>query len=104
MRNYYHKLNTFIFYTGLFPEPRVYYQQEFPNLKQVNKDWVSVNCCFHEDKTPSLRLNVVTGAFRCFSCGARGGNIIAFQCQHYHQSFREAVEALGNKNGGQLQP
>ncbi len=37
-----------------------------------------IRCPFHEDKTPSLSLNVDTGRFHCFGCNAKGGDILDF--------------------------
>ena len=82
-------------YMREFPTPTVYYQQEFPNLKICENTWMSVKCCFHEDRQPSLRLNLKNGSFRCFGCGARGGNIIAFHCQRYRLTFAQTILALG---------
>ena len=74
------------------PDPINYYQGMFPLMKiRSNAIWVSVTCCFHDDSNPSLRLNIQTGAFRCFGCGAKGGSIIAFQMQHGSMNFREAL-------------
>lgn len=79
-----------------FPLPSAYYQQQFPGLKaETEKVWVSVKCCFHKDRQPSLRLNLKHGGFRCFSCGTRGGSIIAFHCQRYQLSFMQTILALG---------
>lgn len=35
-------------------------------------------CPFHNPTTPSLRVNLKTGSFRCSKCGARGRNISDF--------------------------
>lgn len=78
-----------------FPLPAVYYQQQFERLKPSDKEWLSVRCCFHEDRQPSLRLNLKNGSFRCFGCGAHGGNILAFHCQRYQLTFLQALMALG---------
>ncbi len=52
-------------------------------------------CPFHTDrKAGSFYINKRTGAFKCFSCGASGGDIIDFQKQKYNQSFTEAVNTL----------
>lgn len=78
-----------------FPLPSVYYQQQFPGLKPAEKEWVSIKCCFHEDRQPSLRLNLKNGSFRCFGCGARGGSIIAFHCQRHQLTLVQTLMALG---------
>ena len=37
-----------------------------------------LRCPFHEEKTPSLSINVETGKFHCFGCKAKGGDIFDF--------------------------
>ncbi|QLH42455.1 MAG: hypothetical protein HWD59_06875 [Coxiellaceae bacterium] len=63
------------------PKPFHYYSKHFPHLK-MRAQWVSVHCCFHVDRQPSLRLNLETGAFRCFGCGVKG-----VMCWHFISSF-----------------
>lgn len=40
--------------------------------KQVSKDYIRINCVFHEDKNPSLVLYTNTGGFKCYGCGKTG--------------------------------
>jgi hypothetical protein len=82
------------FDASLLPSPLEYYGREFPNLKTEPR-WVQVSCCFHDDKTPSLSINLIEGHFRCFACGAKGGDIIAFHKMRYGMSFIQAVTDLG---------
>jgi hypothetical protein len=84
-----------ILHAHQFPLPSAYYQQQFEGLKLFDQEWVSTRCCFHDDRQPSLRLNLKNGSFRCFGCGARGGNIIAFHCQRYQLTFAQSIMALG---------
>ncbi len=57
-------------------------------------------CPFHNDEhTGSFRVNLETGAFKCFSCGTKGGDIIAFIQQRDGLSFPEAMEKLTNEWG-----
>ena len=57
-------------------------------------------CPFHADKhAGSFRVNLETGAFTCFSCGAKGGDIIAFIQQRDGMSFPEAVQKLTDEWG-----
>lgn len=44
-------------------------------------------------------MNLDTGAFVCFSCGAKGGDIIAFIQQRDGLSFRDAVEKIADEWG-----
>lgn len=57
--------------------------------------WLNMTCPWHDDSHPSLRINVETGAYRCFVCGAHGGDLISFVRAYRHLSFREACEILG---------
>lgn len=56
--------------------------------------WRSALCPFHDDKRPSLRVNVDSGGYRCMSCGAKGGDIVAFHRARYGLSFTAAVRDL----------
>ncbi len=52
-------------------------------------------CPFHADRRPgSLVINTASGAFRCFACGARGSDIIAFHMQRHGLRFPEALNQL----------
>lgn len=52
-------------------------------------------CPFHADKTPgSFHINSKTGAFKCFSCGAKGGDIIAFHMKARGKTFRESLSEI----------
>ena len=56
---------------------------------------VSGLCPFHDDGTiGSFKVNSDSGAFICFSCGAKGGDIITYTEKKYEHSFREALEKL----------
>ena len=78
------------------PHPQEYYQTQFPVLKLGTSEWVSVKCCFHKDQSPSLRINLVQGCFRCFGCGVRGKNVLIFHSRRYQLTLKEAFLALGN--------
>lgn len=60
------------------------------------RQWIVAGLCpFHEDHSAgSFKVNVYSRAFTCFSCGAKGGDIIAFVQQKYRLSLKEAVEKL----------
>jgi hypothetical protein len=64
-------------------------------LGRPSQGWVSALCCFHEDKRPSLHINLATGGYFCFSCQASGGDVIDFLRQRYSLDFRGALEYLG---------
>ena len=55
---------------------------------------MSALCVFHDNRTPSLSVNLETGAFRCFACGAKGSDILAFHRLRYGLSFEKAHRSL----------
>lgn len=52
------------------------------------------NCCFHGEKTPSLKINDERGSYHCFGCGASGDHFDALR-ELGGKTFAEAVEVLG---------
>jgi DNA primase len=44
-------------------------------------------------------VNLDSGAFRCFACGARGADILAFAMQRHGLGFRDALDRLGREWG-----
>lgn len=46
--------------------------QLFPKSTITGTDQVLVCCPFHDDSTPSLSVNIASGVFNCFACGAKG--------------------------------
>lgn len=57
-------------------------------------------CPFHNDRRPgSFEVNLTTGAFRCFSCDARGGDLIDFIKLRDGLSFLEALQKLADDWG-----
>ena len=55
-------------------------------------------CPFHSDSNPSLSLNLSSGAFNCFSCGAKGGPVDLFM-QVWGLSFLETLKRLAERAG-----
>jgi hypothetical protein len=81
----------------LLPAARTFYQQEFGSaLGKERRGWAQTKCCFHggQSKT-SLSLNMDEGHFRCFSCGASGGDLVAFVMRRDQVKFTEAAQVLG---------
>lgn len=55
-------------------------------------------CPFHADRhSGSFYINGDNGAFRCFSCDARGGDIISFVQMKYEVTFKDAVVKLAEE-------
>jgi len=82
-------------------KPLDFYRRELPAAKIKNGAWVDGGLCpFHDDHTRgSFKVNLVTGAYRCFSCGASGGDIIDFVRALYGLSFVEALKKLADEWG-----
>lgn len=60
--------------------------------------WATSGLCpFHTDtKEGSFKVNLTTGSFRCWSCGAKGGDIIAFIQQRDKLGFTETLRKFCN--------
>lgn len=63
--------------------------------------WMNTGLCpFHPDTRPgSFSVNLDSGAFRCFSCGAAGGDIVAFYRLRYKTDFMTSLEELERRAG-----
>ena len=60
-------------------------------------------CCpFHDDKTPSFKVDPARQTFHCFGCGEHGDAISFIQKLH-GLSFKDALRYLGIENGKQPQ-
>ncbi|MDA8791916.1 CHC2 zinc finger domain-containing protein [Bacteriovoracaceae bacterium] len=44
----------------------------------IHKNQQNVSCIFHEDRKPSMSVNLDKGVFYCFSCGEKG-NIVTLK-------------------------
>lgn len=76
------------------PDAASYFEGEGLTLKGRSK-WRSALCVFHDDATPSLRINVSTGAWVCMSCGTKGGDVLAFHMERHGMDFIAAAKAIG---------
>ena len=86
-------------YAGKFsrkdlPSSITYYEKQGIELKGGGA-WRDAICPFHKDTKPSLRINIEKGAYRCFVCGARGGDVLAFHMHKHGLGFIEAAKELG---------
>jgi len=87
------------FNRALLPNPIHYYATQFSKFPtKVQSKWIQVNCCFHEDRNPSLSINIESGHFKCFSCDAKGCDILAFHQLRYGLDFITAAKDLGAWN------
>jgi DNA primase len=85
------------FVRELLESPWSFYDREAGRLTRPNrKRWAMGNCRFHKSKSRrSLSVNVDTGAWHCFGCGAHGGDIVSFVMTRDGCDFRTACKTLG---------
>jgi len=54
-------------------------------------------CCpFHQEKTPSFKIDPATGLWHCFGCG-EGGDVFGFMMKSENLTFVEAVTTLADR-------
>ncbi len=76
--------------------PLAFYRHELPKAKLKKHGWNDGGLCpFHNDNNiGSFRINIETGAFKCFSCGEAGGDVVAFTMTLHGLRFSEALSQL----------
>ena len=78
-----------------------YIQQVVP-LKKAGRNYKA--CCpFHSERTPSFVVNPDSQTWRCFGACSEGGDIFNFAMKHYGWDFPEALHALGELAGVEVQ-
>lgn len=77
------------------PEPVSYYEaQGLRLIGPRSAKWKTTECRFHGG-SDSMRVNMATGAFCCMSCGAKGGDVLAFEMALNGSEFIAAARSLG---------
>jgi len=77
------------------PDPLAYFEGAGLVLTGPrNSKWRTARCEFHGG-SDSLRVHLERGAFICMSCGAKGGDILAYHQAAHGLDFVEAAKALG---------
>ncbi len=76
------------------PEPLGYYEAQGLTFRERKGKWRTARCDFHGG-SDSMRVNVQTGAFVCMSCGASGGDVLAYEMQLTGMDFVSAAKTLG---------
>ena len=62
--------------------------------KHGNKGWRKANCLFCNSRD-NFNINLLSGGFHCWSCEAKGGDLVAFQMLRHGQEFTQAAKDLG---------
>jgi DNA primase len=73
-------------------------RERVPGLKREGALWVA--CCpFHQEKTPSYKVDPRRGTWHCFGACGTGGDVIGFVERAYNVGYLEALEILGARCG-----
>lgn len=75
------------------PDPLSYFEAEGLALKGPGR-WKTTRCDFHGG-SDSMRINTESGGWVCMSCGAKGGDVLAYYMEFHGVEFVEAAKALG---------
>ena len=79
-------------------KPVEFYRTILPEMPAPKSEtgWVDGGLCpFHKDTHKgNFGVNLDTGAFLCFSCGAKGQDVIAFVQRRHGVSFYHALRML----------
>ncbi len=80
---------------ALLPEPTTYYEEQGLKLSGPRSaKWKTTACNFHGG-SDSLRINTASGAWVCMACGAKGGDVLAYEMQSTGADFVKAAKELG---------
>ncbi len=79
---------------------KIVLSQEIEKKTKVIKKGKDSWCCcpFHDEKTPSCKINDDLCSYYCFGCGAKG-DIFTIYTELYNYSFPEAVKELAQRVG-----
>jgi len=83
-------------------DPIQFYHEEGQEVNTSGRNnWRLAGICpFHEDQEAgSFFIHSETGAYKCFSCGITGGDIISFLMQKHGLSFKETLHRLQRLGG-----
>lgn len=79
---------------------KILISEELGRKTKVIKKGKDFWCCcpFHNEKTPSCKINDEQGSYYCFGCGAKGDIFTIYQ-ELFNYTFLDAVKELSNKAG-----
>lgn len=82
------------FNRALLPEPPAYAESRGIVFRERKGTWRTTGCPSHGG-SDSMRMNTISGAWVCMSCGIKGGDVLAFEMMLTGAHFRTAAERLG---------
>lgn len=80
-----------------------FYTRHIPGFDPNGKTEVQCLCPFHNDKDPSLSVNLEKGVFKCFGCGEQGG-VVKFIQLRYGLDKKGALEKIKEEEGIKSDP
>ncbi|HTF88016.1 MAG TPA: DNA primase [Planctomycetota bacterium] len=76
-------------------------RERVAGLRKSGRLWTA--CCpFHEESTPSFKVDPSKGTWRCYGACAMGGDVISFLEKHDNLKFNEALDLLAARAGVEL--
>ena len=80
---------------NLLPDPASYFENQGLGLTGPRSaKWKTAACIFHGG-SDSMRVNTSTGAWVCMSCGAKGGDVLAYEMKTTGAEFVDSCKAVG---------
>lgn len=77
------------------PDPTTYFEDRGHKLSgPARAKWKTTECRFHGG-SDSMRINTTSGAWVCMACGAKGGDVLAYEMQATGTEFVQAAQELG---------
>ena len=79
---------------------KILISSELEKKTKIIKKGKDIWCCcpFHNEKTPSCKINDDLGTFYCFGCGAKGDIFTIYQ-DLFNYTFLDAVKELSERAG-----
>ncbi len=76
-------------------------RERIPALRKAGSLWVA--CCpFHDEKTPSFKVDPRRASWHCYGSCSAGGDVISFLERVDNLEFREVLEMLAARTGVEL--
>ena len=76
-------------------------RERIPELRRRGRLWEA--CCpFHEERTPSFKVDPSRGTWHCFGACQRGGDVLSFVQASQNLAFGDALELLAARTGVEL--
>ena len=85
---------------GSLPVPARYLWEQGLLAGKIRGEWAAIRCPAHKagrEAHASMRVSLADGHFRCMTCGAKGGDIIALHRLITGAGFVQAVRELGGR-------